>query len=92
MFKASVRPSQQGAFEDYHACMQKRGKTAHLYFTRCNEGINTYFINSQGDTVYHRPQTITGARRLARKSPRVDYDFTRLLTAKDIPATLQARS
>ncbi|WP_099023032.1 flavin-containing monooxygenase [Mycolicibacterium palauense] len=63
---ASVRP---GAFEAYHARMRSAGKTAHLYFTRCNEGVNTYFVNSQGDTVYHRPQTILGARRLARRSP-----------------------
>ncbi len=54
------------AFEAYHLRMQRNGKTAHLYFTRCNDGINTYFVNSQGDTVYHRPQTIFGARRLAR--------------------------
>lgn len=65
------------AFEAYHARMQSAGKTAHLYFTRCNEGINTYFVNSQGDTVYHRPQTIIGARRQARRSPTVDYRFSR---------------
>lgn len=69
----AVRPE---AFEAYHARMRRAGKTAHLYFTRCNDGINTYFVNSQGDTVYHRPQTILGARRLARRSPKRDYLFT----------------
>jgi cation diffusion facilitator CzcD-associated flavoprotein CzcO len=73
---ADVVAVKQAAFDAYHCRMQAGGKTAHLYFTRCNEGTNTYFINSQGDTVYHRPQTIAGARRLARQSPRIDYEFS----------------
>lgn len=81
------------AFEAYHARMQTTGRTAHLYFTRCNEGINTYFVNSQGDTVYHRPQTIVGARRLARRSPHGDYRFTsRPSGAQHDVAMMRARS
>jgi hypothetical protein len=37
----------------------------------------TYFINSQRDTVYYRPQTITASRRFARRPPLSDYEFTR---------------
>lgn len=80
------------AFQAYHARMQSAGKTAHLYFTRCNEGINTYFVNSQRDTVYHRPQTITGARRLARRQPQVDYHFSRRKSGVQINVTSQAHS
>ncbi|MDY6999211.1 MAG: NAD(P)/FAD-dependent oxidoreductase [Actinomycetota bacterium] len=65
------------AFDSYHARMQRAGRTAHLYFTRCNDGVNTYFVNSHGDTVYHRPQTILGAHRLARRDPAADYVFSR---------------
>ncbi|WP_237072099.1 hypothetical protein [Mycobacterium avium] len=64
-------------FEAYHARMQAAGKTAHLYFTQCNNDVNTYFVNSQGHTLYHRPQTIIGARRQARQSPTIDYRFSR---------------
>lgn len=66
----------QQAFDDYQERMRTAGRTAHLYFTRCNAGINTYFVNSQGATVYHRPQTIVGARRQARRAPGTDYQMT----------------
>lgn len=69
-----VRPE---AFRRWNALMRRRGKAAHLYFTACNPGLSTYFINSQRDTVYHRPQTIAASRRFARKSPLSDYEFTR---------------
>ncbi|MEU0496507.1 NAD(P)/FAD-dependent oxidoreductase [Mycobacterium sp. NPDC006124] len=64
----------QNAFNRWNALMERRGKTARLYFTDCNPALNTYFVNSQRDTVYHRPQTITGARRFARHSPLSDYE------------------
>ncbi|MFC7671750.1 flavin-containing monooxygenase [Mycolicibacterium sp. GCM10028919] len=76
----------QDAFNRWNATMAKRGRTAHAYFTDCNPGLNTYFINSQGDTVYHRPQTITGSRRFARHSPLSDYQFSRR-SAISRPAT-----
>ena len=66
----------QDAFNRWNTLMRRRGKTAHLYYTAC-AGLNTYFINSQRDTLYYRPQTITGSRRFARSSPLSDYDFSR---------------
>lgn len=57
--------------------MERRGKTARLYFTACNPTLNTYFVNSQRDTVYHRPQTISASRRFARRSPLTDYALSR---------------
>lgn len=56
--------------------MHRQGKAVHLYLTACNPGVSTYFVNSQGETVYHRPQTITGARRFSRRSPLSDYGFS----------------
>jgi cation diffusion facilitator CzcD-associated flavoprotein CzcO len=63
------------AFESWDAAMRRRGRIVHLYLTACT-GLNTYYVNSQGDTVYHRPQTITGSRRFSRRSPLTDYQFT----------------
>jgi len=67
----------QDAFNRWNSLMTRRGKTAQLYLTDCNPGLNTYFVNSQRDTVYHRPQTITASRRFARRGPLTDYQFTR---------------
>lgn len=64
------------AFNRWNRRMRRAGRVAHLYFTACNPGLNTYFVNSQRDTVYHRPQTIAGSRRFARRSPLSDYDFS----------------
>lgn len=64
------------AFNRWNARMRRDGRVAHLYFTACNPGLSTYFVNSQRDTVYHRPQTIAGSRRFARRSPLSDYEFT----------------
>ncbi|TQK31838.1 NAD(P)/FAD-dependent oxidoreductase [Arthrobacter sp. SLBN-53] len=65
------------AFARWNDKMVRRGKTAHLYFTECNPGLRTYFVNSRRETVYHRPQTITAARWFARRGPLQDYRFTR---------------
>jgi cation diffusion facilitator CzcD-associated flavoprotein CzcO len=64
------------AFHRWNERMRRDGRVAHLYFTACNPGLSTYFVNSQRDTVYHRPQTIAGSRRFARHSPLSDYEFT----------------
>ena len=74
---ASAVAVNQEAFESWHDRMLTQGKAVHLYLTACNPGLSTYFINSQSDTVYHRPQTILGSRRFARQSPLTDYDFQR---------------
>ncbi|MCT7659652.1 flavin-containing monooxygenase [Mycobacterium deserti] len=67
----------QSAFNRWNDRMRRHGRVAHLYFTACNPGLSTYFVNSQRDTVYHRPQTITGSRRFAKRSALADYDFSR---------------
>jgi hypothetical protein len=55
--------------------MERRGRTAHTYYTR-NPELRTYFVNSQHETPYYRPQTITAARIFARRSPLTDYEFS----------------
>ena len=70
----AVRPE---AFDRWNERMAQSGKTAHLYFTRCNPDVNSYFINSQHDTVYHRPQTISAAQYFAHRSALTDYCFSR---------------
>ncbi|KUI36175.1 monooxygenase [Mycobacterium sp. IS-1496] len=64
------------AFNRWNERMRRAGRVAHLYFTACNPGLSSYFVNSQHETVYHRPQTIAGSRRFARNSPLSDYEFT----------------
>lgn len=73
-FAASVAVSQV-AFDRWNEQMDRQGKAVHLYLTACNPGLSTYFVNSQNDTVYHRPQTITASRRFSRQSPVTDYVF-----------------
>lgn len=63
------------AFQRWNALMERRGRTAHTYYTRA-AGLNTYFVNSQHETPYYRPQTITASRIFARRSPLTDYEFT----------------
>lgn len=74
------------AFERWNELMRRRGKAVHLYLTACNPGLSTYFVNSQRETVYHRPQTITGSRRFSRRSPLGDYVFRQPTGAPPIPA------
>ncbi|BBX82341.1 flavin-containing monooxygenase [Mycolicibacterium aubagnense] len=68
------------AFNRWNALMDRRGRTAHTYYTRAAE-LNTYFVNSQHETPYYRPQTITGSRIFARRSPLTDYEFTAVQAA-----------
>ena len=65
-----------GAFAKWNARMIRRGRPEHLYITAVRPGVRSYFLNSQGETVYHRPQTIAAARRFARRSPLSDYQFS----------------
>lgn len=71
---ASVTVTQQ-AFDRWNDRMDRQGRAVHLYLTTCNPGLSTYFVNSQHDTVYHRPQTITGSRLFSRRSPLEEYGF-----------------
>ena len=90
---AQAVAASDAAFTEWNAEMQRQGRIVHLYLTACNPGLNTYFVNSQGDTVYHRPQTITASRRFARRSPLTDYEFSgpntnaeQLWEARELPA------
>lgn len=65
----------QGAFDRWNDRMRRQGRAVHLYLTACNPGLSTYLVNSQNDTVYHRPQTITASRRFSRRSPLTAYKF-----------------
>jgi maleate cis-trans isomerase len=67
----------QDAFNRWNDQMQRRGKAIQVYIVDCNRGQNSYFVNSQQEVVYYRPQTITASRRFARRSPLADYEFTR---------------
>ena len=79
------------AFERWNDRMRRQGKAVHLYLTACNAGLSTYFVNSQHDTVYHRPQTITGARRFSRRSPLSDYVFSRRVAMAPRPVASEPK-
>lgn len=72
---AQVAAVTQDAFNRWNARMRRDGRVAHFYYT-ATSGLNTYFVNSQHETPYYRPQTITGSRQFARHSPLSDYEFT----------------
>jgi cation diffusion facilitator CzcD-associated flavoprotein CzcO len=73
---AQVAEVSQDAFNRWNDQMQRRGKAIQVYIVDCNRGQNSYFVNSQQEVVYYRPQTITASRRFARRSPLADYEFT----------------
>ncbi len=83
----------QEPFDRWNRTMKRRGKAINLYVRTCNPGLNTYMVNSHGQTVYYRPQTIFGARRFSRRSPLSDYQFSQRptpavpLTRPEIRAT-----
>jgi cation diffusion facilitator CzcD-associated flavoprotein CzcO len=66
----------QDAFNRWNERMRRQGKAVQVYIVDCNRGLNSYFVNSQQEVVYYRPQTITGSRRFARRSPLSDYRFS----------------
>jgi cation diffusion facilitator CzcD-associated flavoprotein CzcO len=73
---AHVAEVSQDAFNRWNDLMQRRGKAIQVYIRDCNRGHHSYFVNSQREVVYYRPQTITASRRFARRSPLADYEFT----------------
>lgn len=77
---AEVATVSQDAFNRWNARMNRDGRVAHLYYT-ATSGLNTYFVNSQRETPYYRPQTIIGSRQFARHSPLSDYQFTNVHAA-----------
>ncbi|MCV7174346.1 flavin-containing monooxygenase [Mycolicibacterium sphagni] len=73
---AQVAEISQAAFARRNDKLRRQGKAIRLYLKDCNPGLNTYFVNSQGDTVYHRPETIFAAWRFSRTSPLDDYVYS----------------
>lgn len=63
------------AFDRWVARMRRDEKLIRTYTVDCNPGLRTYFVNSQGDALYYRPQTISGAWWFSRRSPLTDYHF-----------------
>jgi cation diffusion facilitator CzcD-associated flavoprotein CzcO len=84
---AQVAEVSQDAFNRWNERMHRCGKAIQVYIVDCNRGQNSYFVNSQQEVVYYRPQTITGSRRFARRSPLTDYEFTRR-SVRNAPVSL----
>jgi cation diffusion facilitator CzcD-associated flavoprotein CzcO len=82
---ADVAEVKEDAFNRWNDKMRKQGKAVHLYTTQCNPGLRTYFVNSHGEALYYRPQTIHGARWHAHHSPLTDYTYS-----TSLPTTLLA--
>jgi cation diffusion facilitator CzcD-associated flavoprotein CzcO len=75
------------AFDERNRKLERQGRAMRLYFTECNPGLNTYFVNSLGQAVYYRPETIAASRKFSRSSPLTDYSFrTAAAQLKEISA------
>lgn len=72
---AAVAQVRQQAFDDWVAKMRRHEKAISTYTVDCNPRLRTYFINSQGEALYYRPQTISGALWFSRFSALGDYRF-----------------
>lgn len=84
---AQVVEVSHDAFNRWNERMRRHGKAVQAYIVECNRGMNSYFVNSHDEVVYYRPQTITGSRRFARRSPLSDYEFS-TRAADVLPAPL----
>jgi cation diffusion facilitator CzcD-associated flavoprotein CzcO len=88
---AQVVEVSHDAFNRWNERMRRDGKAVRTYIVECNRGLNSYFVNSHDEVVYYRPQTITGSRRFARRSPLSDYEFSRRpATASPLPKEVPA--
>lgn len=85
---AEVTPA---AFAQRNEKLERQGKAIRLYLTACNPGLRTYFVNSLGQTVYHRPETIAASRRFSRTSPLEDYAFSSRTEAASVASALAQR-
>ncbi|MEV0246612.1 NAD(P)/FAD-dependent oxidoreductase [Nocardia sp. NPDC050712] len=63
------------ALRRWVAKMRRHDKVISTYVVDCNPGLRTYFVNSQGEALYYRPQTISGALWFSRYSALSDYQF-----------------
>ncbi|MEV6554186.1 NAD(P)/FAD-dependent oxidoreductase [Nocardia sp. NPDC051756] len=74
--EAAVAQVRTEAFARWVRKMNRHGKVISTYTADCNPGLRTYFVNSQGEALYYRPQTISGAMWFSRFSSIDDYSFT----------------
>ncbi|OHT83005.1 flavin-containing monooxygenase [Mycobacteroides saopaulense] len=72
------------AFAKWVRRMAHQSKAIRLYATDCQPPLNTYFVNSKGETRYYRPQTVSEMNWFSSHSPLSDYSFR--------PASIQAKA
>lgn len=77
---ATVAQVRTEAFARWVRKMHRHGKAISAYTVDSNPGLRTYFVNSQGEALYYRPQTISGAFWFSRFSSFDDYAFDYTLT------------
>ncbi|WP_158886719.1 flavin-containing monooxygenase [Amycolatopsis anabasis] len=65
----------QAAHDRYHAGVRRRGRNIAYYFGVLNQGLRTYYVNSQGDMPYIRPSSVLQARRRSRSFDLDDYTY-----------------
>ncbi|WP_194813894.1 NAD(P)/FAD-dependent oxidoreductase [Nocardia sp. XZ_19_385] len=75
--RATVARVRADAFDRWVAKMRRHDKVISTYVVDCNPDLRTYFVNSQGEALYYRPQTISGALWFSRYSALSDYWFLR---------------
>ncbi|MFG1793071.1 flavin-containing monooxygenase [Nocardia sp. NPDC049149] len=74
--KAAVAQVRTAAFDRWVRKMRRRGKVISTYTVDCNPGLRSYYVNSHGEALYYRPQTLSGAVWFSRYSSFDDYTFT----------------
>jgi cation diffusion facilitator CzcD-associated flavoprotein CzcO len=72
---ATLAEVRQPAHDAYHAEVLRRNQVIQFYFTVQNRGVRTYYVNSQGESVYVRPSSVLEARRRSRTFPLDDYRY-----------------
>lgn len=72
---ATLMRVRQEAHDRYHAEVVRRARLIQYYFTGLNKGLRTYYVNSQGESVYVRPSSVMEARRRSRHFPLDDYAY-----------------
>lgn len=66
------------ALQRFQRSIRRSGANLQRYFTVNCAGSNSYFINSQGESVYVRPWTVLQSRQRSIGFPHSDYLFSRL--------------
>lgn len=63
------------AHQAYHAEVLRRRGVIQYYFTEQNKGVRTYYVNSQGESVYVRPSSVLEARWRSKHFPLDNYRY-----------------